>query len=59
MEATSYLTLEKFVMDVVRMGCLSSDALRGVTARAQKPSALTFAHSSGVEITRERSAFLL
>jgi len=56
-EATSYLTLEKFVMDIVRSSCLASDKIEAVTARAQKPSALTFAESSGVEITRRRDAF--
>ena len=59
LEASSYLTLEKFVMHVVRSGCLSSEAIEAVTARAQKPSALSFAHSSGVEITRARSVFLV
>ncbi|EDR09560.1 uncharacterized protein LACBIDRAFT_318745 [Laccaria bicolor S238N-H82] len=59
LEASSYLTLEKFVMHVVRSGCLASEAIEAVTARAQKPSALSFAHSSGVEITRARSVFLV
>jgi dihydroneopterin aldolase len=59
LEASSYMTLEKFVMHVVRSGCLSSEAIEAVTARAQKPSALSFAHSSGVEITRARSVFLV
>jgi len=57
-EASSYLTLEKFVGEIVRTACLSSDALQAVTVRAQKPSAISFAHSSGVEITRHRLAFL-
>ncbi|KAH7906426.1 Dihydroneopterin aldolase-domain-containing protein [Hygrophoropsis aurantiaca] len=56
-EQTSYLTLEKFVMEIVRSACLSSESILAVTVRAQKPSALSFAHSSGVEITRSRSAF--
>ncbi|KAH9476757.1 Folic acid synthesis protein fol1 [Psilocybe cubensis] len=57
-EPTSYLTLEKFVMEIVRFCCLSSDKVAGVTARAQKPSALSFAQSSGVQITRTREIFL-
>ncbi|KAF8963226.1 Dihydroneopterin aldolase-domain-containing protein [Flammula alnicola] len=57
-EASSYLTLEKFVMQIVRSSCLSSDKIAAVTARAQKPSALSFAQSSGVEITRRRETFL-
>ena len=41
-----------FAFQVVRTAFLSSDAFQSVTVRAQKPSALTFARSSGVEITR-------
>jgi len=52
MEASSYLTLEKFVMQIVRAACLEHKTVKAVTARAQKPSALSFAQSSGVEITR-------
>ncbi|EPQ55580.1 tetrahydrobiopterin biosynthesis enzymes-like protein [Gloeophyllum trabeum ATCC 11539] len=58
LEASSYLTLEKFAMQAVRIGCLSSEHVHSVTARAQKPSAISFAHSSGVEITRPRAHFL-
>ncbi|KDR78138.1 hypothetical protein GALMADRAFT_119053 [Galerina marginata CBS 339.88] len=57
-EASSYLTLEKFVMQIVRSSCLSSERISAVTVRAQKPSALSFAQSSGVEITRRRESFL-
>ncbi|KAG1740360.1 Dihydroneopterin aldolase-domain-containing protein [Suillus lakei] len=56
-ENTAYLTLEKFVLQIVRSACLASDAVEAVTARSQKPSALSFAHSSGVEITRYHNAF--
>ncbi|KAG2040925.1 hypothetical protein BDR03DRAFT_1026949 [Suillus americanus] len=56
-ENTAYLTLEKFVLHIVRNSCLASDAIEAVTIRSQKPSALSFAHSSGVEITRYRDAF--
>ncbi|KAG2139116.1 uncharacterized protein EDB93DRAFT_1242012 [Suillus bovinus] len=56
-ENTAYLTLEKFVLHIVRSSCLASDAIEAVTTRSQKPSALSFAHSSGVEMTRYRDAF--
>ncbi|GBE87030.1 hypothetical protein SCP_1002760 [Sparassis crispa] len=57
-EASAYQTLEKFVLDVVRLVCLSSDAIEGVTVQAKKPSALSFADAAGVQISRERSAFV-
>ncbi|KAG1828006.1 hypothetical protein EV424DRAFT_1471401 [Suillus variegatus] len=56
-ENTAYLTLEKFVLHIVRSSCLASDAIEAVTTRSQKPSALSFAHSSGVEMTRYRDGF--
>ncbi|KAG2355533.1 hypothetical protein BDR07DRAFT_1453741 [Suillus spraguei] len=56
-EHTAYLTLEKFVLHIVRSSCLASDAIEAVTTRSQKPSALSFAHSSGVEMTRHSNAF--
>jgi len=55
-EASSYLTLEKFAMEIIRKACFSSDSIRGVTVRAQKPSAIVYARSSGVEISRERTS---
>jgi len=58
MEVSSYLTLEKFVMQVIRTSCLEHENAKAVTVRAQKPSALSFARSSGVEITRTPSTFL-
>ena len=57
MEASSYLTLEKFVMQIVRSACIEHNTVKAVTARAQKPSALSFAQSSGVEITRAPATF--
>jgi len=57
MEASSYLTLEKFVMQIVKTSCLEHENVRAVTVRAQKPSALGFARSSGVEITRTPATF--
>ncbi|KDQ50615.1 hypothetical protein JAAARDRAFT_41925 [Jaapia argillacea MUCL 33604] len=58
LEPSSYLTLEKFVFQAVRVACLSSEGILAVTVRAQKPSAIAFARSSGVEITRPRSSFI-
>ena len=57
MESSSFLTLEAFVMQVLESSCLCSDGIEAVTARAQKTNALSFAESSGVEITRKRNAF--
>jgi len=57
-ESSSYLTLEKLVTQMLRIACLAAVGLEIVTVRAQKPSGLTFAHSSGVEITRRRSDFI-
>ncbi|RDB18233.1 Folic acid synthesis protein fol1 [Hypsizygus marmoreus] len=57
-DASAYLTLEKFVLEIVRAGCLSSEYIEAVTVRSQKPSALSYAHSSGVEITRQRAEFI-
>jgi len=57
-DSSSYLTLEAFVMQVLKTSCMCSDRIEAVTARAQKPSALSFAESSGVEITRKRNAFV-
>ena len=54
MESSSYLTLEAFVMQIIKTSCMCSDRIAAVTTRAQKPSALSFAESSGVEITRRR-----
>ncbi|KIM42033.1 hypothetical protein M413DRAFT_445214 [Hebeloma cylindrosporum] len=57
MEASSYLTLEKFVMEIIRSAFVEHNSVKAVTARAQKPSALSFAQSSGVEITRTHASF--
>jgi len=58
MELSSYLTLETFVMQILKTSCMCSDRIEAVTARAQKPSALSFAESSGVELTRRRDVFV-
>ncbi|KAG2004916.1 hypothetical protein CC2G_003423 [Coprinopsis cinerea AmutBmut pab1-1] len=60
METSEYHTLEKFVMKIVRRAVLylrdlSVTSVQAVTARSQKPSALSFARFSGVEITRRFS----
>ncbi|KAJ7044037.1 tetrahydrobiopterin biosynthesis enzymes-like protein [Mycena alexandri] len=55
-ERTEYLTLEAFVREVARAAC-QIESVDAVTIRAQKPSALTTAHSSGVEISRNRVFF--
>ncbi|KAG2078654.1 hypothetical protein BDR04DRAFT_998605, partial [Suillus decipiens] len=47
----AYLTLEKFVLHIIRSSCLASDAIEAVTTRSQKPNALSVTHSSGVETT--------
>ncbi|KAJ7212197.1 tetrahydrobiopterin biosynthesis enzymes-like protein [Mycena pura] len=57
-ESTNFLTLEAFATAVAQAAC-QIDGVDGVTVRAQKPSALTTAHSSGVEITRNRAFFNL
>ncbi|KAJ6619515.1 hypothetical protein B0H10DRAFT_1793333 [Mycena sp. CBHHK59/15] len=57
-EDTKYLTLEAFATDVAKHA-FTIHAADVVTVRAQKPSALTTAHSSGVEITRSRAFFHL
>ncbi|TFK37500.1 hypothetical protein BDQ12DRAFT_698978 [Crucibulum laeve] len=58
METSAYLTLEKFVMQIIHSACLYCEHIDVATVKAQKPSALSFAQSSGVEITRQRSAFI-
>ncbi|GLB44264.1 putative dihydroneopterin aldolase [Lyophyllum shimeji] len=57
-ESSAYLTLEKFVWEIARAACLASAEIGAVTVVAQKPSALSFANSSGVEITRRRVDFV-
>ncbi|TFK72210.1 FolB-domain-containing protein, partial [Pluteus cervinus] len=53
-ELSAYLTLERFVYHIVQHACTASPLIQSVTVRAQKPSAIAFAESSGVEITRSR-----
>ncbi|KAH6901563.1 Dihydroneopterin aldolase-domain-containing protein [Coprinopsis sp. MPI-PUGE-AT-0042] len=57
-EVSEFLTIEKFVMEIAKKACLSLPSCEAVTVRSQKPSALTFARYSGVEITRRRADLL-
>ncbi|KAL4061740.1 Dihydroneopterin aldolase-domain-containing protein [Scleroderma yunnanense] len=52
---SSHLTLEKLVLELCR-ACLQATppAVEMVTVRCEKPSAISFAHVSGVEMTRRR-----
>ncbi|KAI6107061.1 tetrahydrobiopterin biosynthesis enzymes-like protein [Pisolithus croceorrhizus] len=53
--STSYLTLEKLVLELVR-ACfrMTSPQVDAVTVRCEKPNAISFAHVSGVQMTRRR-----
>jgi dihydroneopterin aldolase / 2-amino-4-hydroxy-6-hydroxymethyldihydropteridine diphosphokinase / dihydropteroate synthase len=55
-EASSYFTLEALANKVAQVTCCT-DGAASVTVRVQKPSALVFAQSSGVEITRTKLFF--
>ena len=55
-EASSYLTIESFVQKIASIACFLENA-DVVTVRMEKPSAIVMAHSSGVEITRNRAFF--
>lgn len=57
-EHTKYLTLEAFATEMARTALGFNNRIEEVTIYAQKPSALTYAESSGVEITRQRSHFV-
>ncbi|KAF8334461.1 hypothetical protein F5887DRAFT_991270 [Amanita rubescens] len=53
-----YLTLEKMVWEITRAACFTlGERIEKITVRAQKPSAISFARSSGVEMTRRMSDF--
>jgi len=60
-ESSSYLTLEKLVYEIIKTAYHTSDAsqpggsrIQAITVRCQKPSALSFADASEVEMTRTR-----
>ncbi|KAK2461235.1 hypothetical protein APHAL10511_006762 [Amanita phalloides] len=58
MDRMEYLTLEKMVWEIAhRTCCLLGEQAEKVTIRAQKPSALSFAQSSGIQITRRMADF--
>lgn len=57
-ETSSYLTLEKFALDIVRIVCLASEGIESVTVQAKKPSAVSFADAAGVQISRKKSDFV-
>ncbi|KAF8554064.1 hypothetical protein OG21DRAFT_1509385 [Imleria badia] len=65
-ERSTYLTLEKLIYEIIQTAYRASDAhpdsnsstnpsrIDSITVRCRKPSALSFADSSGVEMTRRR-----
>ncbi|KAF8515071.1 hypothetical protein JB92DRAFT_2916102 [Gautieria morchelliformis] len=55
-ESSAYLTLEAFATELARVACFL-DGMDLVTIKAHKPSAVSFAHSSGVQLTRDRAFF--
>ena len=55
-EETQYYLVEKLATEIARVCCTEFDALN-VTIRVEKPGAVRFAKSVGVEIFRERSYF--
>jgi D-erythro-7,8-dihydroneopterin triphosphate epimerase len=52
-EASSFRLLEALAQGVAAI-CLKDPCVRAVRVRAEKPGALTFAKSAGVEITRRK-----
>jgi dihydroneopterin aldolase/2-amino-4-hydroxy-6-hydroxymethyldihydropteridine diphosphokinase/dihydropteroate synthase len=55
-ETSEYLTIETLATEVARVLCVESGVGK-ITVAVEKPSALTFAKGSGVQITRERAFF--
>ncbi|KAF9439304.1 trifunctional dihydropteroate synthetase [Entomortierella beljakovae] len=55
-EASSYKTVEAFVTSVARIAIEKCHVSR-ITVKMEKPSAIVFAGSAGVEITRDRAFF--
>ncbi|CAM0137239.1 trifunctional dihydropteroate synthetase [Umbelopsis sp. WA50703] len=53
-EASGYKTVEAFVAAVARI-CLEKCQVSKITVRVEKPSALVFAETAGVEITRDQA----
>lgn len=56
LEASQYKTVEALATSIARI-CVEQCHVAKVTVRVEKPSALLFAHSAGVEITRDRASF--
>jgi FolB domain-containing protein len=52
-EASSFFTVEKLASEIART-ILTGFAVRQVTVRVEKPGALRFARSVGIELTRRR-----
>ncbi len=55
-EASRYYLVEKLAAEVARV-CLAHQGVQRATVRVEKPGALRFADSVGVEITRTREDF--
>ncbi len=55
-ETSARFTVEALAHDIARL-CLEDPAVRRAKVRVEKPGALRFARSVGVEITREASDF--
>ncbi len=56
-ESSQYYLVEKLAAEVARI-CLAYPGVRRATVTVEKPGALRFADSVGVEITRTREDFL-
>ena len=55
-ETAQRLTVEALAADIARL-CLEDENVQKVTVRVEKPGAVRFSHSVGVEIKRTRSDF--
>ncbi|KIJ55359.1 hypothetical protein M422DRAFT_239978 [Sphaerobolus stellatus SS14] len=56
-QGTSFQTLEAFASSVANVAFQLYQNFSGVSVQAQKPSAVSFGHSSSVQITRNRAFF--
>jgi FolB domain-containing protein len=56
-EASSFFTVEKLATEIARL-VLEDHPVEEVTVSVEKPGALRFARSVGVEITRNRNDFM-
>lgn len=57
-EASSDFLVEKLVTDIARIVLVEYDGVERVQIRVEKPTALRFARSVGIEIERTRQDFL-